>query len=840
MTAFVLYRSMGKIQLTLSLICVCRVLGQAPTAPVVSPRGVVNAFTQTPAPTTVAAGGLIWINGLNLGPVDAIVAKDAPWPTSVGDPAIQVLINNRPSPIYSAGPSRIVAQVPYEIANGQVNLIVKRGDVQSRPARFNVINIFTAIKTMDDLGYGAADATVNGNTIVLRASGLGPVTPNVPTGTAGSKETPAVPRGALRALVGGVVADVKATASSERVGEFDVAIELPGTANPGDAITLQVGNNNANRTLYQRMSQPAMTFLPIPTGTPDLRGFTPSDLRPGYIGLAAARADDGCYPSFVADMTNAKWSKIDSCLTGANRNQASPFTAANDGSALAAFIGPPAADAATGVSNKVALYTPSRTETMSIDLPSSGAQIGSAGRGDFTVILSGQPPTAKTLDSETGELRDVAAGGIGGIPGVPGGGGAGGVGGIPVALLTAKIDLGDGIKEPISPPFAWAAGLFGVVVGDNVDKPTKAKLAIVDATGKMQSTRDFPDGFVPIVPPAQPVVPGGGGNPGIPGIPGIPGGVVNPLANFRAVATQDAASRTYIVVAAKADGSSHAFVSFPIGQQGNAKAHPLPEKTFFAACSNQLRVFQLELSRSIAVATGASSDITFKNPCPAQGFATFNLNAQEAAIVTLPGSGAFNASGNNANELNDYVYGANVSTANRSDTLYVFDGVTNSSFRFDLPADVQSFTNLSTIPDLNAVVALATNRVNGDAGIVFFDLELASSRLMPTPEGFAAVNIASVFPATRKLVARGTKPNNAGTNYLIYDLVTGDLRIIENPPGVAFVGTVPAQAPVPGGQPGQVQPNPVLQSINPKSNIIEAVGYGADRKQAGVMLIRVH
>ena len=117
-------------------------LGQAPTAPVVSPRGVINAFTQTPAPTTVAAGGLIWINGLNLGPVDAIVAKDAPWPTSVGDPAIQVLINNRPSPIYSAGPSRIVAQVPYEIANGQVNLVVRRGDAQSRPARFNVINIF--------------------------------------------------------------------------------------------------------------------------------------------------------------------------------------------------------------------------------------------------------------------------------------------------------------------------------------------------------------------------------------------------------------------------------------------------------------------------------------------------------------------------------------------------------------------------------------------------------------------------------------------------------------------------------------------------------------------------
>ena len=844
MTQFVLYGVMRQIPIILGVVLCSTVWAQVPNAPVVSPRGVINAFTQAPAPTTVAAGGLIWIKGLNLGPADPVTVKDTPWPTTIGDPAITVTVNNRPAPIYSASPSLIVAQVPYEINNGQAVLTVKRGDATSRAVRFNVVNIFSSVKTADDAGFGAADYKVDGNTLTLRASGLGPVTPALASGASANMDNLATPRGAIRAVVGGSNAEAKATASPYRVGEFDVTIDLPGTAQPGDVITLQVANNTANRTLYQRIPEPAVSFLPIPAGTPDLRGFTAADLRPGYIGLSAARGDDGCYQSFVADLPNKKWTKIDGCLTTANRNQTSPFTAANEGNSIAAFVGPPAADAAAGVSNKVALYNPARQEGMSIDLPANGLNIGSAGRGEFSVVIGGQTPSAKTIDPETGELKDAAAGG--GVPGIGGGGGGGGLGNIPIALLTATYDLGDGITKAISAPVLIAAGSYGVLVADNVDKPTKAKLAIVDATGKVTATRDFPSGYAPIVPPPPPAGAGGpgglpGGPPGIPGFPVPGGGGIANLANFRAVTVLDAASRSYIVVSTKSDGSAHGFVVFPLAA-GNIRAFPLPDGKFFAVCAAQLRTFQLDLSRKIAFSAGASSEIAIKTPCPAQGFATFDLTTPAVDFVALPGAGSFNASGNSENELNDYVVGANTSTANRSDTLYVFDGVTSSTFRFDLPAEVASFTNLTTISELNAVVGLATNRVAGDAGIVYFDLELAASRLMPTPEGFAAVAIATVFPATRKLIARGTKANNAGTNYLIYDLSTGDLRIIDNPPGVAFVGTVPAQAPAGGGQPGGGggQANPVLQSINNKSNTIEAVTYGADRKQTGVVLIRVH
>jgi hypothetical protein len=56
---------------------------QAPTAPVVNPRGVTNYFTQLPAPARVGHGGLIQITGLNLARPGA-TAEGTPWPTNLG------------------------------------------------------------------------------------------------------------------------------------------------------------------------------------------------------------------------------------------------------------------------------------------------------------------------------------------------------------------------------------------------------------------------------------------------------------------------------------------------------------------------------------------------------------------------------------------------------------------------------------------------------------------------------------------------------------------------------------------------------------------------------------
>src|SRR3954466_4629199 len=70
---------------------------QAPTAPVISARGVTNFFTQDPAPGTVAQGALVRIAGLNLGPADGATAPAPPWPTRLG--GTQVVIGGKPAPL---------------------------------------------------------------------------------------------------------------------------------------------------------------------------------------------------------------------------------------------------------------------------------------------------------------------------------------------------------------------------------------------------------------------------------------------------------------------------------------------------------------------------------------------------------------------------------------------------------------------------------------------------------------------------------------------------------------------------------------------------------------------
>src|ERR1039458_9643686 len=93
---------------------------QAPTAPVISARGVTNFFTQEPAPGIVGLGGLVQIGGLNLGPPEGITATDLPWPTRLGD--TEVVIGGKAAPLYSVLPGTILAQVPLDANIGLVSV----------------------------------------------------------------------------------------------------------------------------------------------------------------------------------------------------------------------------------------------------------------------------------------------------------------------------------------------------------------------------------------------------------------------------------------------------------------------------------------------------------------------------------------------------------------------------------------------------------------------------------------------------------------------------------------------------------------------------------------------
>ncbi len=817
-------------------LALCSFLGSAvifaqapPTAPVVSPRGVVNAFTQQPAPSRVAAGGIIWINGLNLGPAEGEIAKEIPLPTKLGTPAVEVLVNGRNAALYSISPSRIVAQVPRATpAGGVVNVVVRRGNVPSRAARIYIDPVRPSLRTADDSGYGMAAYTASGLTLKLSAMGLGPTDVNVPDGDVGLPDGSIKPRANVDVYIGGLLANSTTSLSPDRPGEFDISVDVPANSQPGEIISVVAGNNAANRATYQKKTATEVQFLAIPDGAPDFRALMASDLRGSYVLANGARDAAGCYPSYLFDFSRSKASAIDGCLTAANRNLASPFIITNEGAAVAALVGPPEADPPAGVSSKVRVYNPAMSDSLAVTLPASAANLGSAPGGNFSALLAGTPPRQVIVDSVTGEVAEVQAGG-------GGGGGAGGGGGGLANPANLAVDLGGGLTHVLALPVAISNTQFAVIVGDDADDPKAAKYAVVDARGTVASTKDFPGGYIPLVAPATPANPGGGG--GLPGIPGLPGGVQNPLARLRLSTSTDTTARVLYVLSTKPDDSKHALVAFPL-TAADPKAVEFPDGWFAAACTSNIAIFSLELGNRLALLGSKTSETTFKTTCPAEGYITMDLANQAVTALELGGAGQFNAAGGNASDVNDYVYGANTDPQRRniSDTLYVLDGVTNSTFRFDLPAEVSSFAQITPVPVIGALVALGVKTNPGDAGLVLFDLENAKTKLLPTPEGFSGVQLVSVFTTTRKIIAKGTKTGNAGSQFLVYDLLSGDLTIVPNPTGVVFVGTVPV-TPTPG-QPAQQVVN--LQRANSKADTIQAVTFGADRKQNGMMIVNVN
>jgi uncharacterized protein (TIGR03437 family) len=829
-------------------LCAAVLLAQAPpTNPVLNPRGVVNAFTQQPAPSTVAPGGLIWIQGLNLGPADGLVAPGSSWPLKLA--GWEVLINNTPAPIGSISPGKIVAQVPYETVLGLAQVVVRSGSGSSAPARFFVSGpTFPSVRAANDLGFGDALGSPDA-VITLAVSGLGVTEPRIETGRAATTDSPASPRATIRGYVGGLPAKTTATLSTVRVGEFDVTLEIPAAAASGDVISVIAGNRAANGLTYKKSGAADLQYLPFPDGTPELRDLVSSDLRGSLVLANGARDASGCYPSYSFDLSRKKAALLDSCLTAGNANASTPAVIANDASTIAALVGPPEGTLPSGVSSKVVILNPTGDSAISAQLPAYATNVVGGQDGNFTALLSGTPPSAVSIDAQTGEVKpvqgNIAPGGAAGAAGV---GGAAGL-----VFLNTMIDLGDGVSNILSQPVQVRPNQVALIAGDDADAPKKAKLGVLSPQGAVIGTKDFPDGWLPLLAPQAPNsgtggIGGGGGFPGIPGGGGIPAAGGGGLqARFRVTTAWDSPSQVLYVLARKPDDSQHGLVMFTF-DDAPAKVSQFPDGWFAAACSPNIAFFTLDLSRRLALFGDTTALNAVKNPCPAQGFLLLDLATRTVAAQPLQGNGQMNAA-QNSGDVNDYIYATNTDPALRgnADTLFVLDGVTASSFRLtpDPQSGVISFSNVQAVPFLGMLVALATIRTAGDAGFVIFDLDSATTRVLPTPDGFASVQMVGLFTTTRKLVARGTKTGNTGSQYLIYDLLTGDLTMPPNPEGVAFVGGLPTQQGATGGPGGPgvggggVAQPPVLQRANTKANTVVAVVYNTDRKQTGIIALRI-
>jgi hypothetical protein len=637
----------------------------------------------------------------------------------------------------------------------------------------------------------------------------------------------AQPRGVIHVYVGGLLAKA-GFAHSANPGEFTVTVDPPAGSKPGDAVRFVQAGRPANAATWSSQRTSETLYVPLPAGTPELRDVNSAGLRGTLLGLSAARSADGCYAAWIADLSGRSIAPVGECLVAAFPQASSPFVEANEGAALAALVGPAAGDAQTGVSAKLRVYTAADPAApVDATLPGPASLVGASGDGNFIAVIPGQPARTVSIDAVSGEVRDVQGGVVGGGGGAGGAIVVGGGGGL-------VIDLGDGLNRNLTGAQGAGMNLRILVVGDSTDNPARAKVAFINPQNAVQRTLDFPAGWIPLAAPA----------------PTLPLGVQPPPgfnANRISVTAQvDGPSQSYLVLARREDSSRHGLIAFPLTANApQTSVIEFPQGWFATACTPQIRFFGVELARRIGLLAANQPDREFRNPCPATGFLLYELDGRSVAPIELPGAGQFSATGG-TNEANDYIYGANANPAqqNVADTLYVLDGVTASAFRIDLPAGVTAFTQLQAVPEMGILFGLGrVGQVNGDGGFVIFDLERAQGQVLPVPNGFANIQALGVFPATRKLLARGNRMGGTGSQFLIYDLVTGDLEIVPNPEGVAFVGAPPAQGPggMPGGGgvPGQ-QPAPqVTFRANPRAHTVAAITYNSERRQNGVLVIRL-
>ncbi len=811
--------------MTPSLVLLVASLAQT-FPPVVTPRGVVNAFTQQPAPSVASPGALISIEGINLGPTSEITASGLPLPKQLG--GLEVRINDRPAALYSVSPDRILAQVPYDTPPGLSIIVVKRGDLTSRPARINLVPSLPSLRTTADSGFGP----VVSKDSALSLTGLGPTDPALSDGDARSDAPPKSP---LRVFIGGWPANARVTHSADQPGVFQLQLETPAKALPGDPIIVLQDGRRSNPAVLGSLAKPDSLFMSFPDGTPELRTILSSDLRATFLAATGVRASNGCYTGLLFDLAAKTSAKLPECLAADTANALTPFQAPVDNSVLASFVGP--AKSQEEISDQVYLWNATQAEPRIVKLPAASRLLVSTPDGNLAALLTGNQ--AVTIDAASGEVKTLenpAGLFAGALQGALPGGGAN----LGAALPT--LDLGNGLNKILTQPTGVGQGTRFTVVGDSTDDPTKAKIVALNPQNAVTQTRDFPDGWLPLAAPAPQGV-------------GLPGGAQLPAALTRLSVTSifDGPQRTYYVIARRADNSRHGLIAVRTDRD-EVRALEFPDGWFATACTANIRFFNVELVRRFGFLASNSADRAFTTACSASGFLLFDLDDQKISAVPLPGAGQFSAT-QGTDEMNDYIFGSNIDPSRQgtADTLYMLDGVTGTAFRIDLPAGLSGFAQLRSVPSMNLLIGLARERTQpGDAGLVVFDLARGQGTLFPTPDGFTAVQIVDVFPATRKVIARGTRPGNTGTQLLIYDLRNGDLQVVENPDGVAFVGAPVAAAPgAGGGQPGQPggpgqgggQGGAAAAGVNLRANLranaVIALTYSADRRQNGLLVVRL-
>lgn len=223
--------------------------------------------------TTLGPGALLNISGTDLAERLAF-APSFPLPTNLG--GVSVKIGDRFAPLFLVSPTQIIAMVPYEVS-GQVTVQVVTGPraggnsvaVDLSPTAPGIFStnlsgsgqgaILNADNSLAAPG-GAGRPANRGDVVTIYASGLGRVTPALPSGLEAGVGGTTIPTLVNQPTVriGGQVATVNsASLAAGFAGFYVITAQVPASASTGNNVPVQIttSEGQASNTVTMAIGQ---------------------------------------------------------------------------------------------------------------------------------------------------------------------------------------------------------------------------------------------------------------------------------------------------------------------------------------------------------------------------------------------------------------------------------------------------------------------------------------------------------------------------------------------------------------------------------------------------------
>lgn len=776
----------------------------------------MNGVSFADGPGVVPRGGVLAILGEGLAE-EEVVAEAVPLPTSLGDPAVEVRINDTLAPLFFVSPGQINAQIPWEIEAGRAMVVVRHGDTDSAAvpvivADINVNMILhsgtstpiaesVSSEPTDPATTPAADpaqislggpderpsasgtvleasATVSAGSMVrVFAAGLGATTPDLVTGATGVTGTEYDFVNAQRAFLGGIpLVEPSIEPSTDVVGVYRMTFTVPELAGATEVLRWVSGGQGAAAVMGP-VGVPEARYMTVPEGVTSAERIQMTDLNPYHVALNGAIDDEeGCYQSVhLFDFRRDTTTTLTECILPSFPNapnpaqQHRPFEPATNSGVLAALVAPAIALDA-GLSDQLMLVDSAAgtRETVTIEGGADRLQTGLANSSTLRLERSGGESGNVVVDLSGSAVDEAPA-------------------------FSSLPDEVDGRSVNVAQSNQNYAGGYRLrFLGPEAADGTTGPLAVLfDGSAEAVVKLDFPEGWDPIVPPRR---------------RNAQGDLGPALSLAPATGGFGGATAAY-VVARKSDGTQDGVLVFDLtlpdpedddtddaqtAMDTTAEATATMTVTavefgagvYAANCITAVRWLRIPATRTIAI-TGSSEAMTdFAEPregniCTGDRLILFDTESREVSQAMVDEGAKLDAWLRGAS--NSYLYfgdGTREVPYKASTKIHVFDGTTETFREIALPNNAAEtpvavgipFNSQLTqnLPSQSTIVAVATSgepRTNsqgillppfpGNEGLLVVDLESGSATLLALPEEFQRVELGS---GINQLAQQGRRP----------------------------------------------------------------------------------